>query len=426
MVGFNDAPLIQKLAVPAVCLLISFLGYVSQLVFQYSALEPGLPSQTETVVFNSLLLLLWYAYYKAVTVDPGQYVFPEKVMEAEGRWCNKCTAPKPLRAHHCKLCKRCVPRMDHHCPWTGNCVSMTTFPHFLRFLVYTNMSLWMLGHLLWQRFYAIWQARHLPAYLGPSVPALVTLAMLSIICFFTTFALGIILITTVRSWVLNRTMIEGWELERHEAIADRPSKDWWEVTGPDGKRISFERVEFPYDVGFLTNMSQAMGTSNPFLWFYPFSSNPIISKTGKGSGWTWEENGFNRMEGMWPPPDPDKIRRAGREWPAAGRNLDAELRELDLSPEEAKRAFKKRQEQDAKRRRMLMAELEEQDDFGENSDYEDPSVDKGWSNTDGDRLGDFGVDEDAYDVVDADESDDNVPLGELLRRRNVVVKDSQE
>jgi palmitoyltransferase len=90
-------------------------------------------------------------------------------------------------------------------------------------------------------------------------------------------------------------------------------------------------------------------------------------------------------------------------------------------------AFKRRQEQDVKRRRMLMAELEEQDDFGENSDYEeDPSVDKGWSNTDGDRLGDFGVDEDAYDVVDADESDDNVPLGELLRRRNVVVKDSQE
>src|SRR5687767_265367 len=103
MAGFNDAPLIQVIAVPAVCLLIAFLGYGSQLVFQSTTLDPGPPSRTETIVFNSLLLVLWYTYYKAVTVDPGRYVFPE-VVEAEGRWCKKCSAPKPLRSHHCRHC----------------------------------------------------------------------------------------------------------------------------------------------------------------------------------------------------------------------------------------------------------------------------------------------------------------------------------
>lgn len=30
----------------------------------------------------------------------------------ERRWCNKCAAPKPDRAHHCSSCKRCVLRVS--------------------------------------------------------------------------------------------------------------------------------------------------------------------------------------------------------------------------------------------------------------------------------------------------------------------------
>lgn len=32
------------------------------------------------------------------------------------RWCAKCAALKPPRAHHCSMCGICVLRMDHHCP----------------------------------------------------------------------------------------------------------------------------------------------------------------------------------------------------------------------------------------------------------------------------------------------------------------------
>ncbi|PNY24883.1 Palmitoyltransferase [Tolypocladium capitatum] len=435
MAGFNEAPLVQNLAVPAVCLLIAFLSYFSQYIFHYSTLDPGPPSRTETVVFNTLLLCLWYSYFKAVTVDPGRYVFPHQVIEAEGSWCKKCSAPKPPRAHHCRHCGRCIPKMDHHCPWTRNCVSMTTFPHFLRFLVYANVSLWTLWKLLWQRFYALWEARHLPAYLGPSVEGLIALALTSLICLFTTLALGIMLITTVKTWLFNCTMIEGWELDRHEAAIDRGGRDWWDITGPDGEKFRFERVEFPYDIGFFANMAQAMGTFNVPLWFFPLAGNPTVGKDGRGSGWTWEENGFNRKEGMWPPPDPVKIRQAARPWPAARRDYEAELREENLSPEEEKQAFKERQQRDARRRNMLLAELEEVDDYDiiDDIDGSDDAYDQndirgspGWMNSDGERLRDYGVDEDVEDAgADAlhDDEDDEVPLGELLRRRKVLGRD---
>jgi palmitoyltransferase len=31
-----------------------------------------------------------------------------------GRWCRKCWAPKPERAHHCSMCGRCVMKMGEY------------------------------------------------------------------------------------------------------------------------------------------------------------------------------------------------------------------------------------------------------------------------------------------------------------------------
>lgn len=310
---------------------------------------------------------------------------------------------------------------------------MASFPHFLRFLVYTNISLWTLGYLLLQRFQTLWEARNLPAYLGPSLPALIALSVISMVNILTSIALGIMLISTVKNWICNQTTIEGWEIDRHEAIAQRGGRDWWDVVGPDGKTIRFEKIEFPYDIGFFSNMAQAMGTTNLIWWFFPFAGNPTIDKQGKGDGWAWEENGFNRQEGMWPPLDPEKVRRAARAWPAARRNYEAELLELDAdayaSPDQQKSAFKQRQEADISRRRKLIDELEENEDTpastGDEYDDDDDDDDhgtsntgwndsKGWTNSDGERLHDYGVDEDTEARLD-----DDVPLAELLRRRRV-------
>ncbi|KAG6041811.1 hypothetical protein E4U41_001555 [Claviceps citrina] len=421
MAGLNDAPGVEAFAVPAVCLVIGFLGYFPQYLLRSSSLEPGPPSVRETSVFNALLICLWYTYFKTVTEDPGRFVFPDVVIQAEGKgsWCKKCSAPKPARAHHCRHCGRCIPKMDHHCPWTANCVSMTTFPHFLRFLVFSNVSLWMLASLLWQRFSALWETRDLPAHLGPTLPALVGLALSALICLFTSLALGIMLIATIKNWLFNCTMIEGWQLERHEAILEREGMDCRDLRGPDGKKVRVEKVEFPYDVGIFANMSQAMGTSNFILWLLPFSPSPKVGKDGKGNGWDWEENGFNRNKGMWPPLDPERLRRENHEWPAARRDFAAELRDVEASLEDHQRMLTQRQTRVADQN--ILAELEEVDNYdsvdeqGQLNNFEDPAS---WRNTEGEALQDYGVDRDAegYDSETYLEEHD-LPISELIRRR---------
>ncbi|KAM0294177.1 hypothetical protein ACHAO9_001875 [Fusarium lateritium] len=345
MAGLNDVPFIKGLAVPSVCTLIIFLAYFSQFVFHYStSLQPGPPSRRETIIFNSLLFILWITYYRAVTVDPGRYTFKDRVIEAD----------------------------------------------------------------------------------GPSLPGLIALSFIAIVNFFTTVALGIMLINTVKAWIFNQTMIEGWEQDRHEALMDKGPKEWWDIMGPDGEKVRFERLEFPYDIGFFDNMAQAMGSRNILMWFFPLAGNPTIAKDGSGSGWTWEENGFNRVEGLWPPPDPDKLRRAARGWPAANRDYAEELRQANMSSSDFKAGFLKRQADDEKRKKHLMAELEEVDDFDmyDDEEYErDLDDGLGWVNSDGDRLRDYGVDE---EESEAEVADDDVPLAELMRRRKVTQRDNQD
>lgn len=58
---------------------------------------------------------------------------------------------------------RCVPKMDHHCPWTSNCVSHSTFPHFIRFLFYAVAGMAYLESCLFERVSIIWAARNLPS-----------------------------------------------------------------------------------------------------------------------------------------------------------------------------------------------------------------------------------------------------------------------
>ncbi|KAI1177342.1 zf-DHHC-domain-containing protein [Nemania sp. FL0916] len=530
-----SSPGFQRVAVPFASLLIAILGYGSQWLFATAPdLEPGPLTTTESRVFNALLICVWWTYWRACTVDPGRYEFPRSSGKGKGktvgtqsgqqgdstkahglssddedggegddtahtasrqrRWCRKCAAPKPPRAHHCKSCGRCIPKMDHHCPWTGNCVSLQTFPDFVRFLLYTNAALWTLGYVLWQRLYGLWASRHLPAYLGPTLGQLATLAMLSLANGLTSLALGILLITTARGWLFNTTMIEGWEIERHEAVLQRRRggyggddevDDWWRTSDGDAAaapRSMVDPVEFPYDVGVWNNLAQAMGSGNPFLWLLPFAGGPRVARLpsstittledlvarlgaggrGLGVGWSYEENGLNDREGMWPPIDPDKVRNA-RLWRQRRREeaqyrreqlRDPALQDMGgLSPEEEKAAFQRRQARDLQRwqmrggstRAQIMEELEEVppsilppdeadldgsfvnlvDSASAPSRHRRPRRDNilmdsalsgtgssGWVNADGEHLRDYGVDEDAefddlYDNYDFDYGDDD-------------------
>ncbi|PHH64644.1 hypothetical protein CDD82_1747 [Ophiocordyceps australis] len=114
----------------------------------------GLPSSIASIV---LFLLLNWSYTAAVFTNPGSTttldgygllpssarpppVAAALTVKSNGamRFCKKCQARKPDRAHHCSTCRRCVLKMDHHCPWLNTCVGLRNHKAFLLFLIYTT------------------------------------------------------------------------------------------------------------------------------------------------------------------------------------------------------------------------------------------------------------------------------------------------
>ncbi|KAI9874694.1 MAG: Palmitoyltransferase [Pleopsidium flavum] len=155
-------------------------------------------------------------------------------------------------------------------------------------------------------------------------------------------------------------------------------------------------------------------------WFWPFAAT-----SSNMSGLKFEVNGFEDLSLSWPPPDPDRIPRMPRSFQPG----DAFTYNGGLNPDQNEiEAFQSRQKEDMKRfqsgqsqayrrqpfhnRYSSEEKVDEDKDIPEFNSAGSSGGEEGWRNSEGDRLRDFGVDEDVefYD-------EDNVPLAELLRRR---------
>ncbi|KAJ5097799.1 hypothetical protein N7456_008520 [Penicillium angulare] len=426
---FSDDFSISQLALPAVSVLISFLAYTSQYFFYHFESAPL--RKDEIWKINIFAVCIWICYYRACYVNPGRLPEDRKlatVDEQENdrrtgrqRWCRRCQAYKPLRAHHCKTCQRCIPKMDHHCPWTSNCVSHFTFPHFMRFLFYAVVGMSYLETRLFERVSIVWNDRYLPSYLGPSIVQLAHLFILFIVNSVTVFGLLILLLRSIYSLAFNITTIESWEIERHETLVRRARVLGGHLEGPGGVKVQIKKQEFPYDIGIWSNIRDGMGGSaNVLSWFWPLAATP-----DRRSGWEFETNGFEDPGTSWPPPDPDRIA-----WPAS-QTLpnDSQLPESYSSARETVHAFNRRKFDDINRqrpfsevqRRKRFHDRFQQDNYDSDEDRgpgpvygDDPDEgEESWRNAEGERLGDFGVDEDVefYD-------EDDVPLAVLMERRN--------
>ncbi|KAJ6172504.1 Palmitoyltransferase pfa4 [Penicillium chermesinum] len=310
--------------------------------------------------------------------------------------------------------------MDHHCPWTTNCVSHFTFPHFIRFLFYTVAGMSYLETCLWERVSIVWENRNMPSYLGPSLGQLAHLFVLFVLNSFTLFMLFILLVRSLYSMALNTTTIESWEIERHVTLVRRARVMGGYLEGPGGVKIRIRKQEFPYDMSFWTNIKDGMGGSpNVLSWFWPLAATPEPH-----TGWDFPTNGFEDPALSWPPPDPDRI-----PWPVnPPKEQDPQLIEAYSSARDTVEAFQRRQAEDLRcknlsaeiqRRKRFHERLAKEDyksddergpgpTYGDNSDEGEES----WRNADGERLRDFGVDEDVefYD-------EDDVPLAVLMDRR---------
>lgn len=103
-----------SLAFPGVVALISFLAYGSQILFRH--IEPYALEQKQVFIFNALVGCIWITYTQACFTNPGwtppaQNLYHSNSEQSPSsnktpRWCRKCKALKPPRAHHCKICQR--------------------------------------------------------------------------------------------------------------------------------------------------------------------------------------------------------------------------------------------------------------------------------------------------------------------------------
>lgn len=111
--------LAQRLAVPGVSVLVFFLAYSSQWLFQH--IEPGPLRKGDAYLFNALVGSLLVCYWRTCFTDPsriprdwwetssavnGETEGEDEQKSKRQRWCRKCVTFKPPRAHHCKTCKR--------------------------------------------------------------------------------------------------------------------------------------------------------------------------------------------------------------------------------------------------------------------------------------------------------------------------------
>ncbi|GAA5938503.1 DHHC family palmitoyltransferase [Sporobolomyces koalae] len=285
--------LLGRLWVGGTVLLISFIGFTSQLWVILPSYPEGLRDSNLLKLlapFNVLLALLYWNYYLTVTTNPG--TVPKgwepdwreietgqaevKKLTGTARFCRTCQAYKPPRAHHCRQCRTCVLKMDHHCPWVNNCVGHHNYGHFVRFLFYVDIAcsyhLFMItkrafGVTVFQRAPTTFQIVMLILNYTACVPVLLIVGIFSLFHFWTALT--------------NTTTIEGWEKDKVASLK---------------RRGKIRQYRYPYHLGYWNNLKDVLGP-NPWSWWFPQSApgNGLTYKVGTGID--------PHEQLLWPPRD---------------------------------------------------------------------------------------------------------------------------
>lgn len=229
----------------------------------------------------------------------------EALMDAEsddifkpGRWCRKCWAAKPERAHHCSICGRCVLKMDHHCPWLGsNCVGHRTYPAFVHFLTcITILAIYIAAISIDALVYSFRN----PYDVSESTPVhelvLSAYGLVFSIVIGPFAAYHYYLISTNQTTLEN---ISPFMLLRHlpplpgsgHSLSDPPLEP--ELSYPQRRLVKDAHGQiFVYDVGWRKNWSQVFGWETKYGWL----SRLLYGGASPGNGRHYEHN--PRAEGM--------------------------------------------------------------------------------------------------------------------------------
>ncbi|KXZ50012.1 hypothetical protein GPECTOR_18g166 [Gonium pectorale] len=212
------------------------------------------------VVYSAVTGLAVWSYLAAVTQEPGRVpqgwhpFADEQQARAElermsyssfyfdrrdprrPRFCKRCQAWKPERAHHCSVTGRCVLRMDHWCIWVVNCVGLLNYKSFLLFIFYAALGCSLALLLLLKSVIDFFNNR----LRGPSAPLVFCVSITSF-----AFALSLAGFLAMHGQLIgaNCTSIEMYEKDRLHP--------------------------WPYNKGFRRNFEEVFGR-NKLRWFLPF------------------------------------------------------------------------------------------------------------------------------------------------------------
>lgn len=159
------------------------------------------------------------------------------------RYCDKCKAVKPDRAHHCSVCGKCILKMDHHCPWINNCVSFTNYKCFILFLAYSFLYSVFCCLSTFPYFIEYWQG----GLMGSDKFHTLLLFIVSLM-----FAISLISLFIYHCYLvaINRTTLESFRAPIFEYASDKHA----------------------YDLGYCKNLKEVFGDDLE-LWVLPISTS---------------------------------------------------------------------------------------------------------------------------------------------------------
>lgn len=216
-------------------------------------LEYSFAGVANMAVATALVSLVLIHYFMSCMTPPGSppsgWKPDVEIADEAGasKFCQKCAAFKPPRAHHCRVCNKCILKMDHHCPWINNCVGHNNHKYFILFLVYAVTGITYCIGLLFKCFIDVVQHSMGPddflIIMGFTITATILLPV----------GLAILMLLCWQLWLVskNTTSIEYEDSERQKYTCKK-----------EGKAFKYVNV---YNVGTMGNFRSVMG--NGVLWW---------------------------------------------------------------------------------------------------------------------------------------------------------------
>jgi len=225
---------------------------------------PNLPSfygVSNLAFASAIVCLILTSYYKSIFTPPGYVPVGWKPDLESGlesvtdgaaaplvRFCQKCSAPKPDRSHHCRVCDKCILKMDHHCPWINNCVGHKNHKYFLLFLIYASTGIaYVLVLIVITFIEAMKDPKGSDDFLAIFGLTILATVMLPV-------GLAIVMLLSWQLWLVssNTTSIENEEYEKLRYTNRKEGKTYKHVN--------------VYNLGSLANIKSVFG--NQILWWW--------------------------------------------------------------------------------------------------------------------------------------------------------------